>query len=487
MLIIFFLISFNYNLLRVAKETMVVTAPQSGAEAIPFIKVWVMLPMAFLLTSIFSKLSNRFGREKVFYGMLSVFLGFFFIFTFFLYPLRNVLHPNIFAEKLQLFLPEGLSGFVSIIRNWSFTCFYAMSELWGALVLTVLFWGFANDVTSVKEAKRFYVLFGVGANIAGIFAGQAAILLSSNTYNPNIPFGTSAWEQTILYLNSTVIFIGLAVMLIYHYLNKKILADELPENVKKAKSATPFKMSLKGSFSYIAKSKYLICIALIVIGYNIAINLVEVVWKNQVKILYSNPSDYSIYMGHVTSIIGIIATITSIFISGTFLRKFSWSFNALLPPLIILVTAFCFFSFLILDSKTTGMIASFFGSTPLILSVLFGAIQNCVARASKFTLFDATKEISFIPLSQECKLKGKSAIDGVGSRIGKSGGSIIHQGLLLSFASLQNSAPYVAVIFFAIVGVWIFAARSLGRQFNQLTAQNEKIVIPESQMENVSN
>ena len=67
MLIIFFLISFNYNLLRVAKETIIVTAPQSGAEAIPFIKVWVMLPMAFLLTSIFSKLSNRFGREKVFY------------------------------------------------------------------------------------------------------------------------------------------------------------------------------------------------------------------------------------------------------------------------------------------------------------------------------------------------------------------------------------------------------------------------------------
>ena len=90
MLAIFFLISFNYNLLRASKDSLIVTAKNSGAEAIPFIKVWVILPMAILLTFIFTRLANRFTREKVFYIMMTGFISFFFLFAFFLYPARDV-------------------------------------------------------------------------------------------------------------------------------------------------------------------------------------------------------------------------------------------------------------------------------------------------------------------------------------------------------------------------------------------------------------
>ena len=107
MLAIFFLISFNYNLLRASKDALIVTAKNSGAEAIPFIKVWVILPMAVLLTFIFTRLSNRLSREKVFYIMMSGFIGFFFIFAFILYPARDFLHPHALADKLQILLPSG--------------------------------------------------------------------------------------------------------------------------------------------------------------------------------------------------------------------------------------------------------------------------------------------------------------------------------------------------------------------------------------------
>jgi ATP/ADP translocase len=36
----------------------------------------------------------------------------------------------------------------------------------------VLFWGFANAVCTVKEAKQFYTFFGLGANVALVFSGQ---------------------------------------------------------------------------------------------------------------------------------------------------------------------------------------------------------------------------------------------------------------------------------------------------------------------------
>ena len=148
----FFLISFNYNALRACKDSLVVTAPHSGAEAIPFIKVWAILPGALLLTYLFTRLRNRFSREKVFYVMMCIFLGFFLLFTFVLFPLQEHIHPSHFADKMQAIFPKGFSGLIAVFRNWTFTLFYVMSELWGTAILSVLFWGFANEVSRVDEA-----------------------------------------------------------------------------------------------------------------------------------------------------------------------------------------------------------------------------------------------------------------------------------------------------------------------------------------------
>src|ERR1700760_2885857 len=83
MLLVFFLIFFNYNVLRTMKDALVVTAKDAGAEVIPFIKVWAMFPGALLLTYMFTRFSNRFTRETVLYLILGLFLSYFFIFAFF--------------------------------------------------------------------------------------------------------------------------------------------------------------------------------------------------------------------------------------------------------------------------------------------------------------------------------------------------------------------------------------------------------------------
>ena len=473
MLLLFFFVSFIYNILRAAKDTLVITAPASGAETIPFIKVWVMLPMALFLTCIFTRLSNRYGLDKVFYSMISIFLGFFTIFTFVLYPLKELLHPTATADMLSAILPAGFKGLIAIFRNWTFTAFYVMSELWGTSILTVLFWGVANEVFDVKEAKRFYILFGLGANISGIFAGRAAMLLSSNHFHAFIPFGKTAWEQSVLYMNLTVIGIGFLIIAIFRFLHQNVIRKQNFAGFQLHLSQKP-KMSLKENFSYLAKSKYLIFLALIVVTYNIAINLVEVLWKNQVKQLFPNPSEYNAYMGQVMILMGILATIAALFISGNILRKCSWTFSAMIPPAIVIGTGVIFFSFFFFKNHQLLAFSSLFGSTPLALSVFFGTLQNCMSRASKYTLFDATKEIAFIPLTADYKLKGKAAIDGVGSRFGKSGGSIIHQSLLIIFSSLSVCAPYVAGIFIIIGCIWIFSVKALGKKFYQLASQKEK-------------
>ena len=64
----------------------------------------------------------------------------------------------------------------------------------------------------------------------------------------------------------------------------------------------------------------------------------------------------------------------------------------------------------------------------------------------------------------------------VGARLGKSGGSLIQQGLFfaLNTAVVGLIAPYVAIILVGIIFTWIVATRSLNKQFLGLTAKREE-------------
>lgn len=470
MLLIAFLIAFNYNILRTVKDSLIVTAEGSGAETIPFIKVWVLLPMAILMTYIFSHLAHRLNREQIFYFMISLFLSFFFIFVFFLYPSHETLHPHSTADYLETILPIGFKGLIAIFRNWTFTAYYVMAELWGNIILSLLFWGFANEVSNIKEAKRFYALIGISLNCASIFSGQIALLFSIPAYNSALPFGQDPWEQSLILLISTVIICGFAIMGIFKWMT----VNEIYKSTQTQQGKKKLKLSMRKSFSSLRNSRYLLYIALIVLSYNLVINLVEVIWKGELKLLYPNPVDYNIHMSKVSTAMGIVATLLSLFISGQSIRKFGWTFTASITPIILLISSIAFFSFLFLKNYAYDITYSMLGASPLLIVCLLGSAHNTFCRGAKYSVFDATKEMAFIPLSPESKLTGKAAIDGVGSRLGKSGGSLVHQCLLMVFTSLSSSAPYIALLVFSAVAIWIFAIKILGKHFNSLLALEEE-------------
>lgn len=477
LLILYALICFNYSLLKAAKDALVITSSSSGAGVIPFIKIWVILPMALLITYLFTHLFNRFSQEKVFYIMIGSFLSFFLLFTFVLYPLRDALHPHALCDQLEALLPQGFGGVVSMVRNWSFTLFYVAAELWGTAIMSVLFWSFANEIMTVKDAKRFYGILGIGANISAIFAGEISILVSGNLFDLSALFGADRWGQSLGLVTTIVVVTGLLAIALFRWYTHRIfplycIAKKEPLNCKKKK------MGMRKNFAYLTKSKYLLCIAVLVISFNVAINMVEITWKEQIRLLYPNPNDFSAYMGRVLKAIGCLSTFIALFISGNMIRKMGWTVSALITPVALLVTGIFFFTLLLLKDRPLLLsLTQAIGMTPLALAALFGSLQNIFSRSFKYTLFDATKEIAFIPLSSESKFKGKAAIDGVGSRLGKTGGSMIHGGLLMFFGSVSLSTPFVGIFLLLITLVWIATIQSLGRQFNQLTNQDEKLNI----------
>jgi AAA family ATP:ADP antiporter len=157
-------------------------------------------------------------------------------------------------------------------------------------------------------------------------------------------------------------------------------------------------------------------------------------------------------------------------ISGNSLRILGWTFTALLTPFILLITSIGFFGIYFMKDSLHAYSLVALGVSPLMLIVLIGALQNILARGAKYTVFDLTKEMAFVPLGITSKLKGQAAIDGVCNRFGKSGGSMIHQSLLFVFATFSASSPYIFSVLLVIIAVWMGAVWLLGKEFNLLTA-----------------
>ena len=465
MFVLFFLISFVYNLLRCMKIALIVTAQYSGAEVIPFLKMGAVLPGALLLTYIFTKLANRFEREQVFYTILSGFLLYFSLFLFVLYPNNEFLRLDSLADFLQkhVFVNKGFKGLIAIIRHWNLTLFYVLAEMWSTVVLSILFWGFANEVTKLHEAKRFYAIFGLGANFAAFFSALFAHFVKAIPYNAALPFDVR--NQWVFYQLFFVLVVGMIIIALFYWLNRSVFHMEDVQTLQIPKKSK--KISLQECFKYLRESKYLSYIVILIISYNAVFNLADVMWNYKVKQIYVNSVDYNGYINKITSLTSIISIIFAFFISGNVIRYYGWIIAALVTPLIWLLTSIGFFTGLIFDGTFITDFLAIFISNPTNLVLFLGATQMCFGRACKYTVFDATKEIAFIPLTKEEKRKGKAVVDGIASRFGKSGGSLIYILLFMMCGDIVNTVPYVALIVVIIIGFWIYAVFHLGKMVNE--------------------
>jgi len=461
-------ILFNYATVRSVKDGLVVT--HIGAESISFLKTYVVLPAAILMMVMYAKLCNIMNPQKVFYTVTSFFIGFFAFFAFVLYPNPEFFHPEASTIDALIEQSPNLKWFIRIAGNWSYASFYAMAELWGSMMLSLLFWQFANQITKTSEAKRFYSMFGLLGNIAlPMVAVSFHFLL-----NKDIQLVPD--EVKLIPVLCTVILSGLVIMFLYSWMNSNVLTDPLLYDGAKsgAKKKKRAKLGLVDSFKMIFTSRYLALIAMLIVTYGISINLVEGVWKSKLHELYPTVEGYTSYMGKFQAYQGFVA-IFFMLVGANILRRVSWSVAATFTPLMILCTGLAFFSFIVFENTLGLQVAAFLGTGPLVMITAIGAAQNILSKGVKYSLFDSTKEMAYIPLDDEMKSKGKAAVDVIGGRFGKSGGGIIQSTffILMPAYSFVEATPFFAAIFFVIVILWLFAVQGLGKEYKKKIAESE--------------
>jgi ATP:ADP antiporter, AAA family len=470
-----FCVLFNYTTLRTAKDSLVITG--CGAEVIPFLKGWIILPLSICFVAGYSKLLNRYSHQSLFYGIIATFLIFFSLFALYIHPNRELLHPDpAHIDALKLAHPH-FQHLIALYGSWSYASFYLFAESWGAIALGLLFWQFANEITSTVEAKRFYGMFAFLGHFALILAGYMATYFCGLSANEDAGIESlDAWSQ---YLKLTVIVVnicGFAMMGLYWWLQKYVVSNSQYMPAKnESKAATPkVKMGVIESFKHVAKSKYIGLIAILVFGYAFTMNLMGLMWKNQVKLQYPEAIDYANFMGNFYMLTGFI-TVTILFFFKGVVAKFGWFRGAIITPMAILITSVLFFTFILYQDSLSPFVA-LYGVTPLLLSVWISTFQQFMSKSCKYSLFDPTKEMSYIPLDPELRSKGKAAVDVTGHLFSKASGGYFTGTILMVTAAgdLMSILPLLACAVVITLGVWVWAVMQLNVEYTALTEEVEQ-------------
>lgn len=488
--IMMFCILFIYTLLRDTKDAMLVNAPGAGAESLAFAKGIGVTLSAILFMILYTRAANIFNREGLFYVTALPFLIFFGAYPYLIYPFVSSIHMNVETIQSYQALYPAVKWIIPLVGNWTYTLFYILSELWGSAVLSLLFWQFANAITPVKEARRFYGMFGFVGNFGLLLSGPMIIGITG--YIASLGLARSVATGLMLqYLMAFVIVAGLILLYTFYWMNRNVLTDKRyydPEAMGETKKKKA-KLSMMESFKYILQSPYLGLIAMLVLAYGVSINLFEGVWKGQIKIAYPNEVDYNNVMGGLSTLTGAIAVLLML-VGSNLLRRFSWRTCALITPTVLITGILIFFATIqynntlvpsgmkIADALTQGII-----QRPLIVFVVvLGLIVNAFGKAVKYSLFDPTKEMAYIPLDQELKVKGKAAVDVIGGRGGKSAGSYVQMGLLTAFSgsALYQLVPIIAPVAVGIVILWLLSVFRLSTRFRAMTESKAEAKVAET-------
>lgn len=449
---------FNFTVLRNMKDALILTAPESGAEAVTYLKTLAVLPSVIFLSAMYVKLRKSCDFEKSYYIIVGSFLSFFTLFALFLYPNAEAIHfspEQVMAWKLAF---PRIQFVFPVIGVWSYSLFYVAAELWGTFCLSILFWQFANDNVGTNEAKRFYPLF--------LFVNAFATICVGNF----LEYASSIEYDTVLFSTYMIIGMGVVMLSLFNHVNSRVLTDPMfvKDIADKGKKKSKMKLGFVDSMKQLASSPYIGYLSILILAYGMSINMIEVCWKSAAKSYYPTQDAYLAMMATYSKMTGYSGLVL-VMISKGVLRRFGWLPCALVTPIMISVTGAGYFASVLFPGafEPWMLLAGF--TSPLAFTVMFGMLGVVLSKSSKYSFFDPTKEMAFIPLDYDLRISGKAAADGVAGRLGKSGASWIQMILYAVVAGGQTEImPYLTVILFFLSIGWLVSATRLNVLYSNM-------------------
>lgn len=482
MFFIFLIIAYIYSVLRDMKDAVVIERLEPAS--IVFLKSFFVTPASILAVIGLQYWFTKSKVTDVLRGMIYIFGGYFIFYAVVLLPFQDVVEFNPYGTidsfgdgKFAFRGLQPLYALLLVFNFWTSSLFYITAELWGNLVLSLLFMSYSNDVLTFKQSLRFVPIFYIGSNIGLLLSGSTIMLFCwvQDTYD---------YTVNKLIINAIFVLCGIlcAVIIVLHMilekkvLNKPIFIKE-GEKKKKKKAKIGFAEGIKK----MAQSKLLIQMCFIVVAYNICTNLVDTVFKSSMKIASQKNNQqagsYVMYkqaQNQIFIALIVIGILTTPF--SQCLQKFGWFFVGAITPTVTATIAFFFLALAVYntaaDNKNHVAIFNnlFGGMTNLAdLECKVGQAAVTAFKVTKYAFFDLAKEALSMRLDKENRPGYKAIYDGICGKLGKSGGGYLVMLLFMVTNSLdiRESAQYIFVLLLIMSSIWLYSVKYLSGKYNE--------------------
>lgn len=433
---IFALIIGSYWTLRVLKDSIFINLVDK--HQIPWAKT-ASLVFLFPLVIFYTKLLDKYSREKMFYILSAVYGIATLIFAVFM--LGGVQAP---AEVIAA--RTGLAFYGTKVLGY---LWYVFVESYGSLVVA-LFWAFAADITSPDSAKKGFSLVVAIGQLGGI-VGPFFI----SGLPKRLGFSTSAISLIVC-----SVFILSLMWLVRNFLT--VTPKNLLESFHGKNEASAEKEQEPGFFeglTLLMKHGYLIAI----FGAIFIFEMIVTIFDFNFKVLASDSFkgvELDAYLGQYGTAVNTVALVCLLLGINNITRILGVGVALALMPIIF---TGALYGFVTIDS----------------LNFLFYLMVG--SKAINYALNGPAMKQLYIPTTHDVRFKSQAWIETFGSRGSKEAGSIFNMSLgyfQRTLGPVLGRARYIAIggyMCFSLIIVWFFTALYLGKTYKK--AIDEKRVV----------
>ena len=340
----------------------------------------------------------------------------------------------------QVAMAASMFGFWFLFQtgaSWVSVAFYLLGLLLGVLLISQ-FWTLANLVYDPRQAKRLFGFIGGGASLGGI-VGSAVLKSYTNQ------IGTT-----------NMLLISGTLMLVCAFLMATILRRERPAAPVGAAVKNEKGVSATEAFELLRTSKHLQIIALVISFAAVGAAIIE----QQLNMAAAASKgagatdSITVFLANVQLWTSIIGFVIQVWLTSKIHRYLGIGFALMLLPVSL---------------GTSGVIM-------LLNGALWApGLARVLDQSLRYTVDKTTREILFLPLPADIKLKAKSFVDVTVDRGAKAAGALLLLVLVkpwglhlswqqLSYASLTVTAFWIVMSLYARRGYLSAFRQSIERR-----------------------
>ncbi|AXK60944.1 NTP/NDP exchange transporter [Candidatus Chromulinivorax destructor] len=429
---LFFILG-SYWALRLLKDSLVfkIAFPTSlgwadgyGKDLVPTLKMITPFIVAAVVV-LYTRLLDVMEKHKLFYVFCSFYAFLFGLTSIALFTLKNFGPAYIGAYPLAAL---GVAV-------------YFATESFGSLVIA-LFWSFAVSCNRTDEAKRAFPFMIAVAQIGTI--GGSSLLV----------FGIPSWAIYALCTVTTIL-----VMVMINQIVTKIPASQLVSDKIEKKQ----KPDIMAGVRLLLTKPYLLAVFIVSTFYEIVKTIVDFQMKSQASVIPG--LNFDVFLGWFGFMTNLLAFAMALLGTSYIMKKYGLKFCIMLYPVMFGISLISLYIYSLTNPSPESLLWATFGVMMLVTAISY-AVNN------------PTKEMMYIPTSNDAKFKVKGITDTVGSRGSKAAGSAINNSLNVGATQalkVANLMAFGTMIGLGFIAIWLIAAIYVGNKNAELIRDNKII------------